>query len=58
MPPSEVRTEGTPNLATQENRKALTQDSDMIEINRATSFDDCLLNVLRSLEPDNNPYGG
>ena len=34
---SEVRTEGTPNLATQEKWKARTHDSEVMELNGATS---------------------
>ena len=36
-PRSDVRTEGTPNLATQVKRNALAQDSPVMELNGATS---------------------
>ena len=37
VPQSDVRTEGRPNLATQETRNALTQDSAVMELNGAIS---------------------
>ena len=47
-PGSEVRTGGTPNIATKVKRKALTQDSAVIELNRATSSQCVVLSFLVS----------
>ena len=47
-PRSEVRTEVTPNLATQVKRKVLTQDLAVIELNRATFDQLVILSVMLS----------
>ena len=45
-PRSDVKTDGTPNPATQEKRNALTQDSAGIELNEATSGHQGVLSIM------------
>ena len=46
FPQPEVKTEGTPNLATQEKRKALTRDSAVMKLNGATSGQSVIQSIM------------
>ena len=46
VPQSEVSTDGMPNLATQEKRKALTKNSAVLELNGATSGQLVVLSIM------------